>query len=271
MVHYPYINGIMECMLMKILILGDVSRASSCHYLKDNLRKFIRENGVEFTIVNGENSAENNGISRLSAGMLFDAGADVITTGNHAFKNYESKSLFEDNENILRPANYPGNVPGDGVLLTDIGGMTALIINLLGVITMEPLENPFYAAQRILKRYEGKYDISILDFHAEATSEKQALAHFLDGKLTVVYGTHTHVQTADECILPKGTAYITDIGMCGPDFSVLGIKPECIIEKMTMNWPVKFIPSENKVTAHGIIVDIDRKTKKATKIQRISF
>ncbi len=256
---------------MKILILGDVSRTSACVYLKDNLRKFIRENGVEFTIVNGENSAETNGISKNSAAMLFDAGADVITTGNHAFKQYESKSLFENNEMILRPANYPGNAPGDGVLLMDIGGMTALIINLLGVIMMEPLENPFYTAQKILKRYEGEYDISILDFHAEATSEKLALAHFLDGKITVFYGTHTHVPTADEGFLPNGTAYITDIGMCGPKHSVLGIKPECIIEKMTMNWPVKFIPSENQVVAQGILVEIDRKTKKATNIQRISF
>ncbi len=256
---------------MKILILGDVIRPVSCKYLKDNLRRFIKEHGVEFTIVNGENSAEQNGINRTSAEMLFDAGADVITTGNHAFKQYESKALFENNENILRPANYPGNVPGDGVLLTDIGGMTALIVNLLGVIMMEPLENPFYAMQKILKRYEGKYDIVIVDFHAEATSEKLALAHYLDGKVTVFYGTHTHVATADEGFLPNGTAYITDIGMCGPDHSVIGIKPSCIIEKMTMNWPVKFVVSENPITAHGILVDIDRKTKKAVSIERITF
>jgi metallophosphoesterase (TIGR00282 family) len=256
---------------MKVLILGDVSRTSACHYLKANLRRFCRENAVDLTIVNGENSAENNGISRASADMLFDAGADVITTGNHAFKLYEAKALFENNEMILRPANYPGNVPGDGVLLTDICGMAVLVINLMGVVMMDPLENPFYAVQKILKRYEGKYDISILDFHAEATSEKLALAHFLDGKITVFYGTHTHVATADECLLPKGTAYITDVGMCGPDNSVLGIEPACIIEMMTMNWPVKFIPSKNKITAHGILVDIDRKTKKATAIRRITF
>ena len=133
------------------------------------------------------------------------------------------RMLFEDNENILRPANYPGNVPGDGVLLTDIGGMTALIINLLGVIMMEPLENPFYTAQKILKRYEGKYDISILDFHAEATAEKKALAYYLKDKVNVLFGTHTHVQTADEMISEKGTAYITDIGMTGPSNSVIGI------------------------------------------------
>ena len=133
------------------------------------------------------------------------------------------------------------------------------------------LENPFFTIEKILTRYKGEYDISVLDFHAEATSEKQALAHYLDGRLTVFFGTHTHVATADECILPKGTAYITDVGMCGPDFSVLGIKPECIIEKMTTGLPVKFIPSTGKVTAHGIVVEVDRKTKKATSIQRITF
>jgi metallophosphoesterase (TIGR00282 family) len=256
---------------MKILILGDVSRASSCHYLKENLRKFIRENGVEFTIVNGENSAENNGISRLSAGMLFDAGADVITTGNHAFKNYESKSLFEDNENILRPANYPGNVPGDGVLLTDVGGMTALIINLLGVITMEPLENPFYAAQRILKRYEGKYDISILDLHAEATGEKLALGYAYDGKITVVFGTHTHVQTADGRILPHGTGYISDIGMCGESGGVLGMEPESVIYKMRSKMPGKFKPAEGPVVADGVIFTVDPTRGVATAVTPVTL
>ena len=256
---------------MKILILGDVSRTAACLHLKDNLRRFCRENAVDFTVVNGENSAENNGISRASADMLFDAGADVITTGNHAFKLYEAKNLFENNKMILRPANYPGNVPGDGAVLTDVCGMTVLVINLMGVVMMDPLDNPFYAVQKILKRYEGKYDISILDFHAEATSEKLALAHFLDGKITVFFGTHTHVATADECILPGGTAYITDVGMCGPDNSVLGIDPSCIIEMMTMHWPVKFIPSKNKITAHGILVEVDRKTRKAKSIRRVSF
>lgn len=256
---------------MKILVLGDVSRSSSCKYVCDKLWRFRKENGIDLAIVNGENSAEQNGIDRASAEMLFSAGADVITTGNHAFKRYEAKGLFEEERMLLRPANYPGSVAGEGAVLTDAAGMTVLVINLLGVVMMDPLENPFFTIEKILKKYEGKYDVSVLDFHAEATSEKQALAHYLDGRITLFFGTHTHVQTADECILPKGTAYITDVGMCGPDFSVLGIKPECIIEKMTTCLPVKFIPSTNKVTAHGIIVEIDRKTKKAVSIERITF
>ena len=256
---------------MKILILGDISRSLSCKYVCDKLWRYRKDNHIDFVIVNGENSAEQNGIDRASADMLFSAGADVITTGNHAFKRYEAKSLFEEEKMLLRPANYPGSVPGEGAVLTDAAGMTVLVINLLGVVMMEPLENPFVTVEKILARYKGEYDISILDFHAEATSEKQALAHYLDGRITAFFGTHTHVATADECILPKGTAYITDVGMCGPDFSVLGIKPECIIEKMTTCLPVKFIPSTNKITAHGIIVDVDQKTKKATSIQRITF
>ncbi len=256
---------------MKILVLGDISRASSCKYVCDRLWRYRKDNGIDFVVVNGENCAETNGIDKRSAEMLFSAGADVITTGNHAFKRYEAKSLFDEETMLLRPANYPGSVPGEGAVLTDAAGMTVLVINLLGVVMMEPLENPFFTVERILSRYQGKYDISILDFHAEATSEKQALAFYLDGRISLFYGTHTHVATADECILPKGTAYITDVGMCGPDFSVLGIKPECIIEKMTTGLPVKFIPSTNTVTAHGIEVEIDRKTKKAISIRRITF
>lgn len=256
---------------MKILVLGDISRSLSCKYVSERLWKYRKDKGIDLVIVNGENSAEQNGIDRASADMLFSAGADVITTGNHAFKRYEAKTLFEEEKMLLRPANFPGMVPGEGAVLTDAAGMTVLVINLLGVVMMEPLENPFFTVEKILSKYKGQYDISVLDFHAEATSEKQALAHYLDGRITLFFGTHTHVQTADECILPKGTAYITDVGMCGPDFSVLGIKPECIIEKMTTGLPVKFIPSANKVTAHGIIVDIDRKTKKATAIERIAF
>ena len=256
---------------MKILMLGDVSRSLSCRYLVENLPRYQRKNGISFTVVNGENSAERNGIDKISAQELFSAGADVITTGNHAFRNFEAKRLFEENPRILRPANYPGKVPGDGVYLASADGYSILVISLMGVVMMEPLENPFTAMDRILERYKGKYDVSLVDFHAEATSEKLALAHYLDGKVTVMAGTHTHVTTADECILPKGTAYITDIGMCGPDDSVLGIKPECIIEKMTTYLPVKFVPSENHVTAHGILVDVDPNKGKAVSIQRITF
>ena len=156
-------------------------------------------------------------------------------------------------------------------LLTDIGGMTALIINLLGVITMEPLENPFYAAQRILKRYEGKYDISILDFHAEATSEKQALAHFLDGKLTVVYGTHTHVQTADEQILPNGTGYITDLGMTGPTGGILGTRKDEVIARFRTAMPQRFAVADGPISAHGALFDIDPVSGRARSVTRVKF
>lgn len=256
---------------MKILMLGDVSRSLSCRYLEQTLPRFQKENEVSFTVINGENSAERNGIDKESAQALFSAGADVITTGNHAFRNFEAKRLLEENPRILRPANFPGSVPGDGVCLTKAEGYSILVINLMGVVMMEPLENPFMAVDRILERYKGRYDLSLLDFHAETTSEKLALAHYVDGRITVMAGTHTHVATADEGILPRGTAYITDLGMCGPDGSVLGIKPECIIEKMTTYLPVKFIPSENHVTAHGILAEVDGNTGKAVSIRRVAF
>ena len=143
---------------MKILMLGDVSRSLSCRYLEQTLPRFQQENEVSFTVINGENSAERNGIDKESAQALFSAGADVITTGNHVFRNFEAKRLLEENPRILRPANFPGSVPGDGYSI--------LVINLMGVVMMEPLENPFMAVDRILERYKGRYDLSLLDFHA---------------------------------------------------------------------------------------------------------
>lgn len=256
---------------MKILMLGDVSRGAACDYLKKTLPSYRRENGISFTVINGENSAEQNGIDREAAESLFFAGADVITTGNHAFRRYEAKRLFEEDPRILRPANFPGSVPGDGAVLAECEGLTVLVMNLLGTVQMEPLENPFFAADRLLRRYEGKYDLSLLDFHAEATAEKRALGFYLDGRVTAVYGTHTHVETADEMLLPRGTAYITDVGMCGPDMSILGIEPPCIIEKLMTGLPVKFIPSENKITAHGAVLTVDKETKKAVSLERITF
>lgn len=257
--------------VFRILALGDVSRSSACNYLTEHLWKIRREKNISFVIINGENSAEGNGIDYKSAKQLFSAGADVITTGNHAFRRYEAKKLFEEEKMILRPGNFPAQVPGDGAVIFEVDGMRILVFNLLGIVMMEPLENPFFAADRILKRYEGIYDVAVLDFHAEATSEKQALAYYLDGKIQLFFGTHTHVATADERILPHGTAYITDVGMCGPENSVIGIESACIIEKLTTGLPVKFIPSENRVHANGIVVDIDRKTKKAVSIERIEF
>jgi metallophosphoesterase (TIGR00282 family) len=255
---------------IKILALGDIVRTVSCEYISKKLWQFRRENGIDIVIANGENSAENSGIDRNSADMLLSYGVDVITTGNHVFKTHDAKRLLDENKYVIRPANYPEALPGYGYTFFDAAGKTFLIINVMGIVMMEPLSDPFASVEKILERNKGKYDISILDVHAEATSEKRALGIYFDGKIDVIFGTHTHVQTADEQILPGGTGYITDLGMCGPDNSVLGIEAKCIIEKLRMHTPVKFTVPNTKITAHGAIFTIgsDGKVKKA---ERITF
>ena len=255
---------------MKILVLGDVSRSAGTEYVAAKLWKYRKENEISLVIVNGENSAEQNGIDRGSADALLSAGADVITTGNHAFKRYDAKHLFEENSNILRPANYPDRVAGEGAVLFDVDGMTVLIVNLLGIIMMEPLENPFFTIEKILKKYEGKYDLSVLDIHAEATSEKIALAHYLDGRMTLVFGTHTHVATADECILSGGTGYISDLGMTGPVDTILGVTPQNVIDKMVTGMPTRFlVPQTGRCKLEGVVAELDEQSGHCTSIRRI--
>ena len=256
---------------IKLLALGDVVRTVSCSYISRTLWKFRRENGIDIVVANGENSAENSGIDRESADTLLSYGVDVITTGNHVFKTYEAKSLLDENKYVIRPANYPESLPGYGYTLFDAAGKTFLIINVMGIVMMEPLADPFTAVEKILERNRGKYDISVLDIHAEATSEKRAMGLFFDGKIDIIFGTHTHVQTADEQILPHGTGYIADLGMCGPDNSVLGIDLKCIVEKLRMHTPVKFTVSGTKVTAHGAVFTLDGETGKVKKVERITF
>jgi metallophosphoesterase (TIGR00282 family) len=256
---------------MKILVLGDISRSSSCKYVCDRLWRYRKDNGIDFVVVNGENCAETNGIDKNSANMLFSAGADVITTGNHAFKRYEAKSLFEEERMLLRPANYPGSVPGEGAVLADAAGMTVLVINLLGVIMMEPLENPFFTVERILARYQGKYDISILDFHAEATSEKIALGRYFDGRIHVMFGTHTHVPTADEQILPRGSGYITDLGMVGAKESIVGADIAAVTERCRTKMGGRLKVATGEIVAEGALFTLDTSTKKVTSVTRVRF
>lgn len=255
---------------IKLLALGDVVRTVSCEYISKHLWRYRKENGIDIVVANGENSAENSGIDRQSADMLLSYGVDVITTGNHVFKTGEAKKLLDESKYVIRPANYPEALPGYGYTFFDAAGKTFLIINVMGIVMMEPLSDPFSAVEKILERNKGKYDISVLDIHAEATSEKRALGFYFDGKIDAIFGTHTHVQTADEQILPKGTGYITDIGMCGPDNSVLGIDAKCIIEKLRMHTPVRFTVPNTKVTAHGVIFTFGENGK-VKKTERITF
>ncbi len=253
---------------MKLLMIGDVVGQPGCDYLRSALPALKRELEVDLTIVNGENSAIGNGILPKSAECLFDSGADVITTGNHVFKRREIFNYFEDRPALIRPANFSAECPGTGFYLFETVRYSVCIINLLGQSFMEPVGCPFAAADRILS--EVRTDIYVVDFHAEATGEKGALGWYLDGKVSAVFGTHTHVQTADERILPHGTAFISDIGMTGPRDSILGVRPECVIERMRLHIPTRFENAKGPCVLQGVLAEIDETTGKARNIERIS-
>ncbi|MBO6053546.1 MAG: YmdB family metallophosphoesterase, partial [Clostridia bacterium] len=231
--------------MLRILALGDVVGEEGVRLLENGgrLRRLIGERRADLTIVNGENSAEGNGMSRESAERLLDAGADVITGGNHTWRRRDVYRLLDEGECLIRPANYPPDAPGVGCVIAEARGYRVLVLNLIGTVYMEPVTPPADTAARILKSEQGKYDLAVCDFHAEATSEKLFLARYFDGKFAAVFGTHTHVQTSDEQVLPGGTGYITDLGMCGSTAGILGVRTESVIHKFTLRTPVQFEPA----------------------------
>ncbi len=258
--------------MLRVLAVGDVCGSAGVEYLKKNLRRTADANGVDLTVVNGENSADIHGISASDVAQLFKAGADVITTGNHAFGRRDVYRLYEDEPRFLRPDNFPPSAPGCGSVIVSAGGVRVLCMNLQGNVSMnEALASPFSSVDAILGREAGRYDVALLDFHAEATSEKIAMGYYLDGRAAAVWGTHTHVATADERILPGGTAYVTDIGMTGPSDGVLGVDAEVIIRRFVTQMPQRFTMATGAVAATGIIVEIDNDTARAVSIKRISF
>ncbi len=253
---------------MKLLMIGDVVSHPGCETIRKCLPVLKRRFGADAAIVNGENSAVGNGILPSSAEHLLDSGADVITTGNHAFKRREIYDYFSSHKQVIRPANYPPGAPGSGVYRYDGGAFSLLVINLQGTSFMEPIKNPFYAIDRIL-REEEKATFTVVDFHAEATGEKKAMGFYLDGRVSAVFGTHTHVQTADDEILPGGTAYLTDVGMTGPAYSALGVKPACVIERLRTSLPTRFeVEREAPCRMDGVFAEFDRKTGLCMKINR---
>jgi metallophosphoesterase (TIGR00282 family) len=254
---------------MKILAIGDVISQIGCEFLRSRLPEFKRKNQIDMVIVNGENSAVGNGILPFSATHLMDSGADVITTGNHVYKRREIYDYIDEHQNVIRPANFPESCPGKGFYVYDMGSVQVCVINILGIVFMENIDCPFKTIDQVLSEIDAK--IIIVDMHAEATSEKLAVAHYIDGRATAVFGTHTHVQTADEQLLPKGTAFISDIGMTGPKHSILGIKPECIINRFKTHLPVRFEVSENPCILQGIVLECDEKTGKCIKIERVNL
>ena len=221
---------------MNILAIGDIVGSVGCHFLREKLPTIKKSENIDLVIANGENSADGNGITPVSADYIFSSGVDVITAGNHTFRRKECYERFESDPFLIRPANYPAaTTPGKGYTVYDFGRTQAAVINLMGVIYLEPLDDPYIVIDSILKKLDTK--IIILDFHAEATAEKLAMGYYLDGRISAMFGTHTHVQTADARIFPKGMGYITDVGMTGPYESVLGVKPELAVKKFKESSP----------------------------------
>ncbi|MBE6769076.1 MAG: TIGR00282 family metallophosphoesterase [Ruminococcaceae bacterium] len=255
---------------MNVLCVGDVVGHRGCELVRRVLPALKRQYAVDVCIVNGENSADGNGITPVAARSLRDSGADVITGGNHTFRRHEFYELLDSEPWLLRPANFPAAAPGAGMYTVDRGRYQVTVINLIGTAFMEPLACPFDTLDSLLKQ-AGNPKFCVVDFHAEATAEKKALAFYADGRVSALFGTHTHVPTADEQILPAGTGYITDVGMSGPVESVLGIRPELSIAKMHGKLPVRFaVAEEGPCELQAVLFTLDDKTGKTTAVQRIA-
>ena len=255
---------------MNILVLGDVVGKQGCEFVRSKLSSFKRLKGIDVCIANGENSAAGNGITPESAQYLFDCGVDFLTTGNHVYKRREIFDFLDERDDIIRPANFHYSNPGKGRSIIDLGRTRIEVINLSGNFSMECYSNAFLCADELLGQ-NSNIKIKIVDFHAEATSEKKALGYYLDGRVSVVFGTHTHVQTADEQILPNGTGYITDVGMCGPIDSVLGVDKDIIIKKMCDNMPSRFETANGPCMINGCIFEIDENTGKTLGVERVNI
>lgn len=257
---------------MKILAIGDVTSPTGIAHLEKNLWKIRENHRIDFCVVNGENAAFVTGISPELADVLLKSGADVITGGNHTLRNRSVFTYLDDTNEILRPINFGESAPGKGYTIVDANGYRMLVISAMGNVHIEPvLDSPFSYIDRALRDLDGKYDFSILDIHAEATGEKLAIGYAYDGKINVIFGTHTHVQTADEKILPLGTGYISDIGMCGESGGILGMDVECVVERMRSKIAHKFKASGGAPEANGVIFTLDTSTKRVINIERITF
>ncbi len=254
---------------MNILVLGDVIGEAGCQFVRDNLQRIKKENNIDVCIANGENSADGNGITQHSAEHLLSSGVDFITTGNHVFRKSDVYSYLEETDRVIRPYNMHTSTPGSGIGKIDMGRVKIGVINLLGNAFMSGADNPFDAADKAINELSD-CKIKILDFHAEATGEKRALGFYLDGRVSAVFGTHTHVQTADCCILPKRTGYITDVGMCGPSDSVLGVESEIIIRHLKTGMPQRFKTSNNPCFINGCIFEIDDNTFMTKSVRTIN-
>lgn len=254
---------------MRILAVGDIVGESGVRKLKSELPRIKNTENIDFVITNGENSAGGMGLNEKNFNDILEAGTDVVTMGNHT---WGKKDIFKfiDHKQLLRPANYPKGVVGKGLGIYECKDKKIAVMNFMGRVDINILtENPFLLAKEMVNELQEKVDIIVIDFHAEATAEKIAMARYLDGKVTCIFGTHTHVQTADEQILPNGTGYITDIGMTGPKNSVIGMDAEVSIKRFETTLPEKYKLAEGECILNAVIFDIDETNNKVTDIKRI--
>ena len=257
---------------MKIFIIGDIVGNTGVNKVRHTLPEYMEKENIDFVIANGENSADGMGITSQIFNNLINAGVNVVTMGNHT---WGKKDIFNiiDNKQLIRPANYCREVPGNGFGIYECNGKKVGVISLIGRVDMNVAsENPFIIGKDLVNELKDKTDIIIIDFHAEATAEKIAMSYYLDGKVTCIYGTHTHVATADEQILEKGTAYITDIGMTGPKKSVIGMEIDASIKRFVTTLPEKYRVSPDKeIILNGIILEVNDENCRAKKIDRVKM
>lgn len=259
-------------MILRILAVGDVVGKAGLAHLRATLHQQKQALGVDLCIVNGENVSEIKGICRADAEDLLYAGADLITLGNHTYSAPDIGTFLDERPDvIIRPANYPASNPGYGYTITNAAGIRVLCINLLGCVHMDALDNPFLTLERILDAQKGQYDVAVLDMHAEATSEKYAIARAFDGRIAVIFGTHTHVPTADLQILPGGTGYITDLGMTGPEGGVIGAKTEPVLRMLRDHMPARFSVADGRVRARAAMFCVDTDTGRTTSAKQLIF
>ena len=256
---------------MKVLLIGDITGSPGRNILGEKLHALQKKESIDFTIANAENAAGGSGITPAIANELFSYNIDVLTSGDHIWRKKEIVEFIARENRVLRPANYPDDAPGQGFCIYESrSGEKIGVVNLLGRVFMQPIDCPFRKVAECIEQISSITKTIFVDMHAEATSEKVALGWYLDGKVSCIYGTHTHVQTADEKILPHNTAYITDIGMTGPFDSVIGRNKEQILERFITQMPTRFEMADKDVRINGAIVDVDTDTGHATSIKRIN-
>lgn len=254
---------------MRVLMVGDIVGKPGRRAFQQLGRDLARAHRADLIIVNCENAAGGFGITPEIADELFEAGADCLTSGNHIWKHRSIYSYIEQEDRLLRPANFPALTPGNGWGVYDRPGGRVAVINLMGQTGMEALDCPFRTFDSIYHEARREANIIVVDFHAESTSEKAALAHYVDGRASLVFGTHTHVQTADERVLPGGTGFLTDIGMTGPEDSVIGVEKQIVIERFLTRMPVRFEVPDKPALLCGLVAELDSGSGRALSLRRI--